>query len=165
MACSDNVVRAGLTPKWKDVDTLCSMLTYRMARPEILPGVDEDGNKVTLYRPPVPEFQLRRIRLRAGEKCNLLASSSVGIMVCCEGKGFAIDSTRHRYTMRAGFTMLVLPDTTISFDAISDLLVFCCQEQVSTGEREMGGGKRCRCRGEDVWREVVACRLGLAVAP
>ena len=29
MACSDNVVRAGLTPKLIDVPTLCSMLEYR----------------------------------------------------------------------------------------------------------------------------------------
>ncbi|XP_062150591.1 mannose-6-phosphate isomerase 1-like isoform X3 [Alnus glutinosa] len=29
MATSDNVVRAGLTPKHRDVQTLCSMLTYR----------------------------------------------------------------------------------------------------------------------------------------
>jgi mannose-6-phosphate isomerase len=29
MACSDNVVRVGLTPKFKDVDTLTAMLTYR----------------------------------------------------------------------------------------------------------------------------------------
>lgn len=29
MALSDNVVRAGLTPKFKDVDVLCNMLTYR----------------------------------------------------------------------------------------------------------------------------------------
>lgn len=29
MALSDNVVRAGLTPKFKDVDTLCAMLTYK----------------------------------------------------------------------------------------------------------------------------------------
>jgi mannose-6-phosphate isomerase len=28
MAASDNVVRAGLTPKFKDVDTLVDMLTY-----------------------------------------------------------------------------------------------------------------------------------------
>jgi len=27
MATSDNVVRAGLTPKFKDVDVLCNMLT------------------------------------------------------------------------------------------------------------------------------------------
>ena len=28
MACSDNVVRAGLTPKFMDVETLCEMLDY-----------------------------------------------------------------------------------------------------------------------------------------
>ena len=31
MATSDNVVRAGLTPKLKDIDTLLSMLTYIVA--------------------------------------------------------------------------------------------------------------------------------------
>jgi mannose-6-phosphate isomerase len=29
MALSDNVVRAGLTPKFKDIETLCGMLNYR----------------------------------------------------------------------------------------------------------------------------------------
>lgn len=29
MACSDNVVRAGLTPKFKDVPTLIDMLSYK----------------------------------------------------------------------------------------------------------------------------------------
>ncbi|KAG5003786.1 hypothetical protein JHK86_027925 [Glycine max] len=29
MATSDNVVRAGLTPKHRDVQSLCSMLTYK----------------------------------------------------------------------------------------------------------------------------------------
>jgi mannose-6-phosphate isomerase len=33
MALSDNTVRAGLTPKHKDVDTLISMLHYRWAGP------------------------------------------------------------------------------------------------------------------------------------
>lgn len=36
MALSDNVVRAGLTPKFKDVETLCSMLHYRYGPPEML---------------------------------------------------------------------------------------------------------------------------------
>ncbi|KAG4397271.1 hypothetical protein GLYMA_10G115901v4 [Glycine max] len=31
MATSDNVVRAGLTPKHRDVQSLCSMLTYKQA--------------------------------------------------------------------------------------------------------------------------------------
>jgi mannose-6-phosphate isomerase len=33
MANSDNVVRAGLTPKFKHVDTLVKMLTYRSEEP------------------------------------------------------------------------------------------------------------------------------------
>jgi mannose-6-phosphate isomerase len=36
MALSDNVVRSGLTPKFKDVATLCSMLHYRQALELIL---------------------------------------------------------------------------------------------------------------------------------
>merc|ERR1712159_910679 len=28
MACSDNVIRSGLTPKFKDIDLLCECLTY-----------------------------------------------------------------------------------------------------------------------------------------
>ncbi|KAF6773618.1 hypothetical protein AHF37_07237 [Paragonimus kellicotti] len=40
MACSDNVVRAGLTPKYKDVDCLLNMLQYepRTAEDLIFPG-------------------------------------------------------------------------------------------------------------------------------
>jgi mannose-6-phosphate isomerase len=32
MALSDNVVRAGLTPKLKDCETLCKMLAYKYVR-------------------------------------------------------------------------------------------------------------------------------------
>ena len=33
LATSDNVVRDGLTPKYRDVETLCSMLTYKQVCP------------------------------------------------------------------------------------------------------------------------------------
>lgn len=62
MACSDNVVRAGLTPKYIDVDTLCQMLNYNC----------EDADKkrfqpisldscTQLFSPPVPDFAVARI--------------------------------------------------------------------------------------------------------
>lgn len=38
MACSDNVVRAGLTPKFKDTETLVEMLTYDDNIPEVRPS-------------------------------------------------------------------------------------------------------------------------------
>jgi mannose-6-phosphate isomerase len=38
MACSDNVVRAGLTPKFKDKVTLVDMLTYTSGPVDVLAG-------------------------------------------------------------------------------------------------------------------------------
>lgn len=49
MALSDNVVRAGLTPKFKDVDTLCNMLTYRLSKPSYLEPKELNEN-VVVYR-------------------------------------------------------------------------------------------------------------------
>jgi mannose-6-phosphate isomerase len=49
MALSDNVVRAGLTPKFKDVDTLCNMLHYRYGPPEMLKPLSIDQFTV-VYR-------------------------------------------------------------------------------------------------------------------
>ena len=46
MAASDNVVRCGLTPKFKDVDILCDMLTYRTGEVEVGGGgVHEHGRE------------------------------------------------------------------------------------------------------------------------
>ena len=55
MATSDNVVRAGLTPKLRDVDVLCDMLTYRTGAPEVL---HPSPGGLTYYRPPFDEFQI-----------------------------------------------------------------------------------------------------------
>ena len=38
MACSDNVVRMGCTPKLRDVPVLLEMLTYRAGLPRVLKG-------------------------------------------------------------------------------------------------------------------------------
>jgi len=64
MACSDNVVRAGLTPKFKDVTTLCEILDYRCrpASANIFQSrPDPMDSFVTLYDPPVPEFTVAQI--------------------------------------------------------------------------------------------------------
>lgn len=64
MACSDNVVRAGLTPKYIDVKTLCTMLNFDGAPSEskLFYGVQENLN-TTLYRPPVPDFAVAHIKV------------------------------------------------------------------------------------------------------
>ena len=66
MAASDNVVRAGLTPKHKDVETLCRMLHYhgRPAHTFLLPHRPLTPATV-MWDPPVPEFALWRTHLVA----------------------------------------------------------------------------------------------------
>jgi len=64
MACSDNVVRAGLTPKYIDVKTLCSMLNYNGAPAEskFFYGTQENAC-TTLFKPPVPDFAVAYIKV------------------------------------------------------------------------------------------------------
>lgn len=67
MACSDNVVRAGLTPKFKDVPTLCAMLDYSSKTPaeNMFTGcVSDDDRCLTVFDPPVPDFVVAKIEVR-----------------------------------------------------------------------------------------------------
>lgn len=93
MATSDNVVRAGLTPKHRDVSVLCSMLTYNsfngledlLTKPQKVAG----RPSAQLYKSPVPEFSVMRIQLDPKEQdtCTLESAKSIGrsILICTEG--------------------------------------------------------------------------------
>lgn len=68
MATSDNVVRAGLTPKLRDVPTLTSMLSYTALPPsdQLLPPVAYKSTlHTTLYDPPIEEFSVLLTNLDA----------------------------------------------------------------------------------------------------
>lgn len=98
MACSDNVVRAGLTPKFKDVSILCEMLTYKCGRPEILKGTTFQSEGACIareYTAPVPEFMLQQFSIPAGESKSLSmppARSAALLIVIC-GSGTVESST------------------------------------------------------------------------
>jgi len=57
MATSDNVIRAGLTPKLRDTDVLCSSLTYNQGLPKVLEG-EVVSEAVRRYAPPFDEFEV-----------------------------------------------------------------------------------------------------------
>ncbi|KAL1323170.1 hypothetical protein HN51_068232 [Arachis hypogaea] len=86
MATSDNVVRAGLTPKHRDVQTLCSMLTYKQGSPEILQGVPLNPY-VNRYTPPFEEFEIDRCILPQGETVVFPAVQGPSIFLVTTGKG------------------------------------------------------------------------------
>lgn len=66
MATSDNVIRAGLTPKFKDVNTLIEMVNYNTEpknRKFFAPEICCDGFS-KLFIPPVPDFAVKEIRVQ-----------------------------------------------------------------------------------------------------
>ncbi len=83
MANSDNVVRAGLTPKFKDVQTLLDILTYELGPAPLLGG--DAGAQEIVFTAPVAEFQVRRWQLAAdqvrrekGEDCPAILLITAG---------------------------------------------------------------------------------------
>eukprot|EP00250_Pteridium_aquilinum_P015501 c22619_g1_i1 orf=282-1775(+) len=86
MATSDNVVRAGLTPKYIDTKTLCDMLTYKQGLPEILVG--KHVNKYTKrYVPPFDEFEMDSCILPIGCATEFPANSGPSIVIVLQGNG------------------------------------------------------------------------------
>ncbi|KAF2451918.1 mannose-6-phosphate isomerase [Karstenula rhodostoma CBS 690.94] len=102
MASSDNVVRAGFTPKFKDVDTLTSMLTYsyapidkqKMERPDYS-GVKfnataySSNSSVIEYNPQeIDEFAVVRAALnKSGAKATFNDIDGPSIVLATKGKG------------------------------------------------------------------------------
>ncbi|NLT51862.1 MAG: mannose-6-phosphate isomerase, class I [Ignavibacteria bacterium] len=83
MANSDNVVRAGLTPKFKDVKTLVDILKYERAPVEIL-GKDSSGCDY-VYKTPAPEFEIKKYQIEK-DTIRLENSDTVSIFIIVEGK-------------------------------------------------------------------------------
>ena len=61
MANSDNVVRAGLTNKYKDIETLLKILTYESGNVDLIG--EQINENVKLYSPPIDEFKIQMIEL------------------------------------------------------------------------------------------------------
>ena len=120
MAASDNVVRAGFTPKFKDVDTLISMLTYSYAPiseqkmdPVDYPYVTlnrtaySSGSAATLYDPPIDEFSVVRTELKKqGAKATFESIAGPSIIICTSGNGkISVGPTVEE--MKAGYVYFV----------------------------------------------------------
>lgn len=93
MAQSDNVIRAGFTPKLKDKSALVSSLTYNsipasglLLQPKRQGG--ESGGYTELYHPPVDEFCVEKVELNdveIGSKVSLERKCSGSILILIAG--------------------------------------------------------------------------------
>lgn len=110
MACSDNVVRAGLTPKFRDVPNLVTMLTYSMGGPSIDVGTPAYGDhRIMRYTPPVPEFEIMLLTCNPGEQLKMPQLSKPAIFIIIEGCGSTDNELGQRLVMRPGRTYYMPP--------------------------------------------------------
>mmetsp|Transcript_1664 Transcript_1664/g.2186 ORF Transcript_1664/g.2186 Transcript_1664/m.2186 type:complete len:510 (+) Transcript_1664:41-1570(+) len=123
MACSDNVVRAGLTPKHKDVQNLVDMLTYTMGGPDIEFGILEHqvpGTHTLRYTPPVPEFEVLITTVEPGYSYTMEPIQVPSVLLCVEGMGSTKSAPgpdgeeplrAHEYDLKPGISLFLTPSS------------------------------------------------------
>lgn len=127
MATSDNVLRAGLTPKTRDVPNLISSLTYHARASSahlIMPALFPRGSERTkLYNPPIPEFAVLLVKVSAGDKETHDGLEGPSLLIVTEGKGRLVWSDGD-LTINEGSVLFVGASTKVTFEAKEELVLF-----------------------------------------
>ncbi|WCJ25366.1 Mannose-6-phosphate isomerase 1 [Euphorbia peplus] len=122
MATSDNVVRAGLTPKFRDIQTLCSMLTYKQGMPEILKGFPLNPY-VTRYLPPFDEFEVDSCILPGEASTVFPAIPGPSIFVVIAGEG-EMETGSNREIVNEGDVIFAPSNIEINITTASKLYMY-----------------------------------------
>ena len=133
MATSDNVIRAGLTPKLRDVPNLIATLTYTAAdaskhavKPQPFgPAGTQDPfadapSESALYDPPAPEFSVVRVRAPAGGSSRHEALRGPSLFIVTRGDGkvhWAGEGGEAGEMLREGRVFFVGARTAVTFEA------------------------------------------------
>lgn len=123
MACSDNVVRAGLTPKFKDIPTLIDMLDYQ---PLTIEQTKFPGKKISeniiQFDPrqvsSIDDFIVQEIK---GKNGIIDAIDKPSLMVIVQGQGMM---NEEKIQFNEADVFLIDKSITIDFKADKDLLAY-----------------------------------------
>ncbi|CAF0875212.1 unnamed protein product [Brachionus calyciflorus] len=127
MACSDNVVRAGLTPKFKDVGILCEMLDYSMKSSEEnkLNGF-RVNNFMIDYKPSVDEFSVQVIKIDNSEvltngRLEIPSVQSGSILIVTEAsEGLKFECNGESFEVKEGYVYFIECDKEINLTSESE---------------------------------------------
>ncbi|XP_039094056.1 mannose-6-phosphate isomerase isoform X3 [Hyaena hyaena] len=133
MACSDNTVRAGLTPKFIDVPTLCEMLNYTPSKDRLfLPTRSQEDPYLFIYNPPVPDFTVMKMEVPGSiTEYKVLAVDSASILLIVQGRVTASTPTAQTpIPLQRGGVLFIGANQSVSLQLTlpDDLLMFraCC---------------------------------------
>ncbi|KAF8508669.1 mannos-6-phosphate isomerase [Hysterangium stoloniferum] len=125
MATSDNVLRAGLTPKTRDVPNLVSSLTYAAADSSMHLVKPQhglfSGSHTKLYDPPIPEFSVAMTKLSKGEKEDHPGVNGPSLAIVTAGNG-SVHWHGGEMDLKEGGMLFVSADVGVTF--VGDMEIF-----------------------------------------
>ncbi|PJG83022.1 mannose-6-phosphate isomerase, class I [Caviibacterium pharyngocola] len=107
MACSDNVVRGGLTPKYVDIPELLKIIDCREIVPEIIPSAE--NRKIFTYPTPAKDFALTHIQYEPAESAQLHAANAE-ILLVMDGE-LKISTNSTALCLKQGESAFICADT------------------------------------------------------
>lgn len=119
MAASDNVVRAGFTPKFKDVENLVEMLTYsyddvsKQLMEKLEFNRSEGDGESILYDPPIEEFSVLQttFKTKTGVR-KFKAFEGPSILIITKGKGI-LKSNEGELPAEVGYNFFIAPNVEV----------------------------------------------------
>ncbi len=105
MANSDNVIRAGITNKFKDVDQMLTNLVYQKEPPELSAGIS-DSDFIKRYPTAAEEFLLETIELPQNKTFQPQKTESPAILLTLSGSG-QLASDENVFDLKKGTVLFI----------------------------------------------------------
>jgi mannose-6-phosphate isomerase len=122
MAASDNVVRAGFTPKFKDVENLVEMLTYSYESVEKQKMIAEKfprsrgAGDSLLFNPPIEEFAVLQTTFKSSTgKRKFQGFGGPSILIITNGEGY-IHYDGQKIKAEPGFNFFIAPKVEVELE-------------------------------------------------
>ncbi len=122
MANSDNVVRVGLTNKFKDVETLLNIINYRNQPSQIINPKSRHGG--VTYRTPAEEFFIKHLIIGKSFEQKISTHDRVQVLLLISGQAGLIFNDGEVIAMQKGQSALIpaaIEKYTLRSDRISEI--------------------------------------------
>ena len=117
MACSDNVIRGGLTPKHIDIPELLKVIDCREVEPQIIPPAPVD-KPVFTYSTPAKDFALENVNCRKGALIQG-KSESATILLVMKGN-VKIHEKSTALSLSQGESAFICADTAYEIEGVEE---------------------------------------------
>jgi mannose-6-phosphate isomerase len=120
MANSDNVIRAGLTPKHIDVPELVRVLDPKVPVPALTARQVEPG--IEVFDTPVPEFRLRRLTIDSSSLA-VPGDGSPRVLLCVRGSATVSHGAESIDVRRGGSVFLSAADAPVTVEGTAEIFL------------------------------------------